>query len=52
MILEVRNLSYGYQKNHLLFRGVNFSLEKGEIFAILGANGAGKSTMMNCIANE
>ncbi len=51
MILEVRNLSYGYQKNHLLFRDVNFSSEKGEIFAILGANGAGKSTMMNCIAN-
>ncbi len=51
MILEVEHLSYGYQKNHLLFRDVNFALEKGEVFAILGANGAGKSTMMNCIAN-
>lgn len=51
MILEVENLSYGYEKNHLLFKNVNFSLEKGEVFAILGANGAGKYTMMNCIAN-
>ncbi len=51
MILEVKNLSYGYQKGQTLFRDVNFSLEKGAIFSILGANGAGKSTMMNCIAN-
>lgn len=51
MILEVEHLAYGYYKNQMLFRDVNFSLEKGEVFAILGANGAGKSTMMNCIAN-
>lgn len=51
MILEVKNLAFGYQKDSRLFEHVNFSLEKGEIFSILGANGAGKSTMMNCIAN-
>ncbi|MDY2629089.1 MAG: ABC transporter ATP-binding protein [Lachnospiraceae bacterium] len=51
MILEVKNLSFGYKKDHPLFHNVNFSLDKGEIFSILGANGAGKSTLMNCIAN-
>ncbi len=51
MILEVKDLAFGYKKDERLFEHVNFSLEKGEIFSILGANGAGKSTMMNCIAN-
>lgn len=51
MKLEVKNLGFGYRPDVPLFKNVNFSLEKGEIFSILGANGAGKSTMMNCIAN-
>ena len=51
MILKVENLTFGYHNEIPLFRNVNFSLKKGEIFSILGANGAGKSTMMNCIAN-
>ncbi len=51
MKLEVKNLGFGYTPDAPLFSNVNFSLEKGGIFSILGANGAGKSTMMNCIAN-
>lgn len=51
MKLEVKNLGFGYAPDAPLFSNVNFSLEKGGIFSILGANGAGKSTMMNCIAN-
>ena len=51
MKLEVKNLGFGYQPDAPLFTNVNFTLEKGNIFSILGANGAGKSTMMNCIAN-
>ncbi|MBO5461395.1 MAG: ATP-binding cassette domain-containing protein, partial [Ruminococcus sp.] len=30
--------------------GVHFQLKKGEIHALMGENGAGKSTMMNAIA--
>ena len=51
MILDVRNLSFGYHKDRILFRNVNFSVEKGEVFSILGSNGIGKSTLLNCIAN-
>lgn len=51
MILEAKNLGFFYNIERILFRHVNFGIEKGEIFSVLGANGAGKSTMMNCIAN-
>ena len=51
MILEVKDLSFGYKKNHILFEHVSFSLERGEVFCILGSNGIGKSTLLNCIAN-
>lgn len=51
MILDVKNLAFGYHRDHVLFRNVNFSVDKGEIFSILGSNGIGKSTLLNCIAN-
>ncbi len=51
MILEVNDLSFRYGGGRTIFRGVNFSLDKGEVLSILGANGAGKSTLLNCVAN-
>lgn len=53
MILEVKDLAFSYHSDHsrMLFQDVNFTLQKGEIFSILGANGAGKSTLLNCLAN-
>lgn len=51
MILKVKNLSFGYEKNRILFHDASFSVDKGEIFCILGSNGIGKSTLLNCIAN-
>ena len=43
--LEDVSFSYG-DEDHDLFRGVNFSLEKGESIAISGTNGSGKSTLL------
>ncbi|MFT7003737.1 MAG: peptide/nickel transport system ATP-binding protein [Sulfurimonas sp.] len=48
-ILEVENLSFGYQKDSLLFDKLSISLKKGEIKAIVGASGAGKSTLFELI---
>lgn len=48
-ILEVKNLSFGYTKDNLLFENLSITLKKGEIKAIVGASGAGKSTLFELI---
>ena len=48
-MLSIKNLSFSYGKIQAI-RDVSFELEQGEIFAIVGANGAGKSSLMKCIA--
>jgi branched-chain amino acid transport system ATP-binding protein len=49
MMLKVDNLQVFYGAIHAL-QGVSFHLEKGEIVALIGANGAGKSTVLNTIS--
>src|SRR5512144_655384 len=49
MMLNVENLHVYYGAIHAL-QGVSFHLEKGEIVALIGANGAGKSTVLNTVS--
>lgn len=49
MMLEVENLHVHYGAIHAL-KGISFHLEEGEIVALIGANGAGKSTTLNTIS--
>ncbi len=48
-ILEVVNVSKVYPNGVVANKGVNLSLQKGEIHAIVGENGAGKSTLMKIL---
>jgi phospholipid/cholesterol/gamma-HCH transport system ATP-binding protein len=43
--IDVRNLSVGYGQNVLL-QNLNFSVNEGEIFVILGGSGCGKSSLL------
>ena len=47
-MLNVENLSFHYRGGPPVLRDVSFSLEAGQFLAILGNNGAGKSTMLKC----
>jgi branched-chain amino acid transport system ATP-binding protein len=47
--LVVRDLEVAYGKSHIL-RGVTFDVHPGEVVAILGANGVGKTTVLNTIS--
>ena len=45
LAIDVRNLSFGYGQNVLL-QNLNFSVNEGEIFVILGGSGCGKSSLL------
>lgn len=48
MLLKVENLSVAYGPVGVI-RGVDFTVEKGEIVTVLGANGAGKTTILRAL---
>ncbi|GAA0789505.1 ABC transporter ATP-binding protein [Hathewaya limosa] len=48
-ILELKNVSFGYDKNKLNLADVSFKVKKGDMISILGKNGAGKSTLSKLI---
>ena len=48
-LLRVSNLSFGYNKESLLFRDLSLTLKRGELKAIVGESGAGKSTLFELI---
>lgn len=47
-ILEVKNLRKSFGEVEVL-KGVDFSLEKGQVLAIIGPSGGGKTTLLRCI---
>ncbi len=47
-VIEVKGLRKKY-KEHEAVKGIDFSVEEGELFAFLGENGAGKSTTINML---
>jgi ABC-2 type transport system ATP-binding protein len=47
--ISVRGLTKSYKKVDVL-RGVDFEVERGSIFALLGSNGAGKTTIVNILS--
>jgi branched-chain amino acid transport system ATP-binding protein len=49
MMLEVRNLHVYYGAIHAL-KGITFHVDEGDIVALIGANGAGKSTTLSTIS--
>lgn len=51
-LLTVEDLSFGYNKDELLFNKVNFSVKKEDRIGVIGANGKGKTTLLNVLANE
>lgn len=46
--IKISNLTKSYG-THIVLNGLDFSVQKGEIFALLGINGAGKTTSLECI---
>lgn len=49
VILELKDISFGYEKNQPILHHVSLRIGKGEIVSIAGRNGAGKSTISKLI---
>ena len=50
-MLEIRNLSVSADSKEIL-KGINLSVKKGEVHAIMGPNGSGKSTLAQVLAGR
>lgn len=51
MRLELRDLACGYSKDKPVVKNINFQLESGDICALLGPNGVGKTTLFKTVLN-
>lgn len=48
-MIEIKNVSKTYNGKKKVLKNISFKIEGGEIFAFIGHNGAGKTTMIKCI---
>jgi len=49
VLLEVKDIAFGYEKDKPVLQNVSFTIRKGEMISIVGKNGAGKSTLSKLI---
>ena len=47
--LELKNVSYAYEKGKAVLQNVNAELETGKMYAILGPSGSGKTTLLSLL---
>ena len=47
-VLEVKNIRKSFDGEEVL-KGIDFSMEKGEVLCIIGSSGSGKTTLLRCI---
>ena len=48
-MIEFQNVSFAYEKDRPVLKGLSFHIRKGEAVGLIGANGAGKSTVMKLL---
>lgn len=51
MILQLENITGAYTKNTPILKGLHLTLNQGEVLAVIGQNGTGKSTLAKAIIN-
>ena len=47
--LECKNVSFGYDKEHMILKNINLMINPGEKIALVGFNGAGKTTLIKLL---
>jgi len=52
VVLDIKNLTFGYKDSKLLYDNFSLTLKKGEVVSIVGASGSGKSTLFELITGN
>jgi ATP-binding cassette, subfamily B, multidrug efflux pump len=47
--IEFKNVKFGYEKDKIIIKNMNFEVKSGQIIAIVGPTGAGKTTLVNLL---
>lgn len=50
--IEIRNLSFGYQPDQMLFRSLNLYIPAGQRVGLVGYSGSGKSSLLNLLLRQ
>lgn len=48
-VLQVSNGCFAYSQDYMILNNISFSLEPGQVMAVMGRNGIGKTTLIKCI---
>ena len=51
-VLKIKNLTFGYNKDKLIYDNFNLEVKRGEVVSIVGKSGSGKSTLFELIIDE
>ena len=49
-MLKIENLSFAYDREHMIFTGFDLELKKSETVAVMGPSGCGKSTLLGLVS--
>ena len=51
-VLDIKNLTFGYDRDNLIYKNFNLEVKRGEVVSIVGESGSGKSTLFELIIGE
>ena len=51
-MIEVDNLNFSYDRKNNTLENVNFKIQEGYVYCLLGENGTGKTTLFRCLSGE
>jgi len=52
MALELKNVSFSYEKEKKILKDISFSIKKGQIVSLVGKSGSGKTTLLDITSKQ